>query len=73
VAAFNNNAARGLLVLIIVAPLMALLYLICVRVLLEIVIAVFRIMETNTELWRCSAGTAAVAPARASPPPPPAA
>jgi hypothetical protein len=37
-------------VLVIVAPLVALLYLIYVRVLLEIVIAVFRIMETNTEL-----------------------
>ena len=47
VAAFNNDAATGLLVLIIVAPLMSLLYLIYVRVLLEIVIAVFRIMETN--------------------------
>jgi type IV secretory pathway TrbL component len=35
VAAFNNNAAAGLLVLIIVAPLMSLLYLIYVRVLLE--------------------------------------
>ena len=67
VAAFNNNAAAGLLVLIIVAPLMALLYLIYVRVLLEIVIAVFRIMETNTELVALQRGHVAVAPARASP------
>ena len=49
-AAFANSVAGGLIVLLIVAPLVALLYLIYVRVLLEIVIAVFRIMETNTEL-----------------------
>ena len=81
VAAFNNNAAAGLLVLIIVAPLMALLYLIYVRVLLEIVIAVFRIMETNTELVALQRGhggggpgpgVAAPSPPPPSPPPPPA-
>ena len=46
-AAFANSVAGGLIVLLIVAPLVALIYLIYVRVLLEIVIAVFRIMETN--------------------------
>ena len=75
VAAFNNNAAAGLLVLIIVAPLMSLLYLVYVRVLLEIVIAVFRIMETNTELVALQRGYGGGGPgpgvAAPSPPPPP--
>jgi hypothetical protein len=80
VAAFNSNAAAGLLVLVIVAPLMSLLYLIYVRVLLEIVIAVFRIMETNTELVALQRaqggggpgpGVAAPSPPPPSPPPPP--
>ena len=73
VAAFNNDAAAGPLVLIIVAPLMALLYLIYVRVLLEIVIAVFRIMETNTELVALQRGSGGggggVAAPSPSPPP----
>ena len=72
VAAFNN-AAAGLLVLIIVAPLMSLLHLIYVRVLLEIVIAVFRIMETNTELVALQRGSGGggggVAAPSPSPPP----
>jgi hypothetical protein len=63
VAAFNNNAAAGLLVLVIVAPPMFLLYLIYVRVLLEIVIAVFRIMETNPELVALQRGGPAPAAA----------
>ena len=71
VAAFNNNAAAGLLVLIIVAPLMSLLYLIYVRVLLEIVIAVFRIMETNTELVALQRGSGGGGPGVAAPSPPP--
>ena len=71
VAAFNNDAAAGPLVLIIVAPLMALLYLIYVRVLLEIVIAVFRIMETNTELVALQRGSGGGGPGVAAPSPPP--
>jgi hypothetical protein len=77
-AAFRSSAAVGVLVLVIVAPLFSLLYLIYVRVLLEIVIAVFRIMETNRELvglQRAQAGgggapASAVPPPPASPPPP---
>ena len=71
VAAFNNDAAAGLLVLVIVAPLMSLLYLIYVRVLLEIVIAVFRIMETNTELVALQRGSGGGGPGVAAPSPPP--
>jgi Domain of unknown function (DUF4282) len=47
VAAFSNSVAGGIIVLLIVAPLVGLLYLIYVRVLLEIVIVIFRIMETK--------------------------
>jgi hypothetical protein len=50
VAAFSNSVAGGVVVLLIIAPFMSLLYLVYVRVLLEIVIAIFRIMETNVEL-----------------------
>jgi len=73
VAAFANSVAGGLIVLLIVAPLVALLYLIYVRVLLEIVIAVFRIMETNTELvaLQRSRGGGGPGPGVAAPPPPP--
>jgi hypothetical protein len=51
------------------------LYLIYVRVLLEIVIAVFRIMETNTELvaLQRSHDGGGPGPGVAAPPPPPAA
>ena len=77
-AAFANSVAGGLIVLLIVAPLMALLYLIYVRVLLEIVIAIFRIMETNTELVALQRtqggggpGPGVAAPSPPPPPPPP--
>jgi hypothetical protein len=50
VAAFTQSAVGGLITLVIIAPFLSLLYLIYVRVLLEIVIAIFRIMETNVEL-----------------------
>ena len=70
-AAFANSVAGGLIVLLIVAPLMALLYLIYVRVLLEIVIAVFRIMETNTELVALQRGSGGGGPGVAAPSPPP--
>jgi Domain of unknown function (DUF4282) len=50
VVAFTKSVVGGLITLLILAPFFALLYLIYVRVLLEIVIAIFRIMETNVEL-----------------------
>lgn len=55
--------------LLIVAPLVGLLYLIYVRVLLEIVIVIFRIMESNAELVQLQRG--ATAGPSAPPPPPP--
>jgi hypothetical protein len=69
VAAFSNSVAGGIIVLLIVAPLVGLLYLIYVRVLLEIVIVIFRIMESNAELVQLQRG--ATAGPSAPPPPPP--
>jgi Domain of unknown function (DUF4282) len=58
VAGFAQSGGSGIVALI-VAPLVALLYLIYARVLLEVVICLFRIMETNAEmasLQRAAAG-----------------
>jgi hypothetical protein len=75
VAAFSNSVAGGIIVLVVIAPLAALLYLIYVRVLLELVIVIFRIMETNTELvalQRGATGATTPPPPPSSPPPAPA-
>jgi len=50
IAAFAANAAAGILVLLIVAPIIFLFYVIMARVYLELVIALFRIAENTTEL-----------------------
>jgi hypothetical protein len=75
VAAFSNSVASGIVVLLIIAPLACLLYLIYVRVLLELVIVIFRIWETNVELVQLqrsqAAGRSAPPPPPSSPPPPP--
>jgi hypothetical protein len=77
VSAFAESAALGLFVLVIVAPIVSLLYVIYARVFMEILIAVFRIMETNVELVAlqrqvvaASAAPTAAMPATAPPPPP---
>lgn len=74
-AAFSRNTGFGLITLVVLAPFFSLLYLVYVRVLLEIVIAIFRIMETNVELvelqrGRGEAPTATQAPPAAQPTPP---
>ncbi len=72
IAAFSQSAAGGLFVLLIAAPLVGLLYVIYARVLLEIVIAIFRIMENTGEqvaLLRAQA-PAPAAPQGSTPPPP---
>ena len=68
-AAFSNSAASGIFTLVIIAPLAALIYLIYVRVILEVIICVFRIMETNVEL--VSLQRAAAGPGTPPPPTPP--
>jgi Domain of unknown function (DUF4282) len=67
--AFSQSAAGGIVTLLVFAPLAALLYLIYVRVILEVIICVFRIMETNVEL--VSLQRAATGPSTPPPPPPP--
>ncbi len=49
-AAFHNSTAAGIVVLLIVAPIFSLISLIYTRVLLEVFIALFRIMENTSEL-----------------------
>ena len=66
-AAFTDSAASGVITLLVVAPLVALLYLIYVRVILEVIICIFRIMESNVEL--VSLQRAAAGPPTSPPPP----
>ena len=68
-AAFSQSAAFGLLVLVIAAPIVSLLYLIYTRVLLEVIIALFRIMEYNAELVTLQRASTPGAPAASVPPP----
>ena len=76
-AAFANSAAFGVITLLVIAPLVSLLYLTYVRVLLELVIAIFRITETNVELVALQRGqspaptSGPAAPPAPAPPPPP--
>jgi hypothetical protein len=74
VAAFDDSVGAGIFVLVIAAPLLSLLYVIYARVLLELVIAIFRIMEHTGEqvaLLRGQAAPAAAAPPTIPQPPPP--
>jgi Domain of unknown function (DUF4282) len=50
IAAFHRSSTTGLLVLVIVAPIVSLFYLTYTRVVLELVIALFRIMENTSEM-----------------------
>jgi hypothetical protein len=63
--AFAADPVLGLLTLVILAPLGFLLYVIYTRVFLELIMVIFRIMETNTELVQLQRGAAG------GPPPPP--
>jgi hypothetical protein len=72
VAAFADSVGAGLFVLLIVAPFISLLYLIYTRVVLEVIIALFRIMETNVELVELQRAASGPSPPSTPPPPPPA-
>jgi hypothetical protein len=50
VLAFHTSGTAGILMLFIIAPAISLLLLIYTRLLLELSIAVFRIMENTSEL-----------------------
>jgi uncharacterized membrane protein len=47
---FSNSTSAGVVVLLVIAPIFALVSLIYTRVLLEVIIALFRIMENTSEL-----------------------
>ncbi len=47
ITGFADSVTSGVLMLVIVAPLFALLYVVYTRVILEVVIVLFRILETN--------------------------
>jgi hypothetical protein len=78
-SAFVQDPIFGLFTLVVLAPLFSLLYLIYTRVILEVLICLFRIMETNVELVQLQrAATASgppttpmAAPERPDGPPPP--
>jgi Domain of unknown function (DUF4282) len=65
-AAFHDSTAAGLVVLLIGAPVFGLASLIYTRVLLEVFIALFRIMENTSELV---ARASALTPSIPIPPP----
>jgi hypothetical protein len=81
VAALADGETGSIVFAIIIVPIVALLYLIYTRIILEVIIVLFRIMETNVELvqiQRSAHGGAAPAtaapsttPQPSSPPPPP--
>jgi hypothetical protein len=50
IAAFASSSAAGVITLLIIAPLLALLYVVYTRVVLEFIIVVFRIAEYTHEL-----------------------
>ena len=73
--AFAADPVLGLVTLVVLAPLGFLLYVIYTRVLLELFIAIFRIMETNVELVHLQRGSSGGPPPYQPPPyqPPPSA
>ncbi|HWI72517.1 MAG TPA: DUF4282 domain-containing protein [Baekduia sp.] len=75
VAAFQENAALGLFVLLIGAPIIALIYTVYARVILEFIIQVFRISELlrdQNALQRTAFSAAGWLPGDATPAPAPA-
>jgi hypothetical protein len=73
VVAFTASVGLGLLTLVVFAPLAFLLYVIYTRVFLELVMVIFRIMESNLELVALQRGGAHGGPPPSPPPysPPP--
>lgn len=69
ITGFADSVTSGVLMLVIVAPLFALLYVVYTRVILEVVIVLFRILETNQQIAANTAGGASPAdPAGFAPP-----
>jgi len=75
ISAFASDPAIGAIILFVVGPIVSLLYIVYARVFLEIVIALFRIMESNIEIaGKLGGGPPPAAPVAtpAQPTPPPA-
>ena len=72
IAAFaDERRGRACSCCVVVAPFVSLLYLIYTRVLLEVIIALFRIMETNVELVQLQRAASSGPAAPSTPPPAP--
>lgn len=71
-AGFNESAAQGLLILLIVGPILALLYLAFIRVAIEALLATILTAQNTGELVRLQGGRAPGQPAPGSQEPPPA-
>ncbi len=50
IAAIVSGSVGSILIALIIGPLLALLYIVYARILLEVLIAIFRILETNREI-----------------------
>ena len=50
IAAIASGSAAEILVAVIVGPLVALLYVVYARVILEVILAIFRLLESNREI-----------------------
>lgn len=50
IAGIASGTAQGIIVALVVGPIAALLYIIYARVFLEVILAIFRILETNREI-----------------------
>jgi Domain of unknown function (DUF4282) len=71
-AAASDDGAGAVVFAIIVVPIFALLYLVYTRIILEVIIVLFRIMESNIELveiQRSALGPPTPATPPTSPPP----
>jgi hypothetical protein len=68
-AAASDDGAGAVVFAIIVVPIFALLYLVYTRIILEVIIVLFRIMESNIELVEIQrSALGPVAPAPSTPP-----
>lgn len=74
ISAFASDTAFGVITLFVLGPIVALIYVVYARVFLEVVIALFRIMESNVEmvgLLRDRQGTSTPPQSAGGPPQPP--
>lgn len=76
IAAIASGGAGAIIAALIAGPLVALLYVVYARVFLEIILAIFRILETNREIaflqrQQLAVLQASTSPPGGAPPPPP--